>query len=281
VPPANASKPLSFNPRGKCPVYQLDPAIADAVLDRRRHEQFQMAEYISNNIPVSPSHAGIDGGMNPVFMAQISASAGSPSYELASGQSAPGALPHTPNRGSTRITVGSAPVTAPATPAATPADDATVQLASVPMPQVAPLPKEGEAPQESSSVASLFGNLFGGAPAQTPPAPADNDAIALRGTDAVTPAKSKQAAPVRTASAPALPARRAAEAAAKPKAVASNTPAPPPRVQQARKEYKPPAPAVEMRTAYSAPPASNGGLLAGAQPVVPAGTFEARWTALR
>ncbi len=284
APPANASKPLSFNPRGKCPVYQLDPSIADAVLDRRRHEQFQMAEYISNNVPVTPSHAGIDGGMNPVFMAQISASAGSPSYELASGQNAPGALPHVPNRGSTRITVGSAPVAAPAAPvapAATPADDATVQLASVPMPQVAPLPKEGEAPQESSSVASLFGNLFGGPAAQTPPAPAENDAIALRGTDAVAPAKSKQAAPVQTASAPAMPERRPPEAAAKPKAVASDSPAPAPRVQQARKEDKPTAPAVEMRTAYSSPPASSGGLLAGAQPVVPAGTFEARWTALR
>jgi hypothetical protein len=30
-----------------------------------------------------------------------------------------------------------------------------------------------------------------------------------------------------------------------------------------------------MRTAY-APPASNGGLLAGAQPVVPAGSFATR-----
>jgi hypothetical protein len=36
-----------------------------------------------------------------------------------------------------------------------------------------------------------------------------------------------------------------------------------------------------MRTAYSTPPASNNGLLSGAQPVVPAGTFENRWTALR
>jgi hypothetical protein len=37
-----------------------------------------------------------------------------------------------------------------------------------------------------------------------------------------------------------------------------------------------------MRTAYSSPPpANNNGLLSGAQPVVPAGSFESRWTALR
>jgi murein L,D-transpeptidase YafK len=44
--PENASKPLTFNARAKCPVYRLDPAIADAVLDHRRQEQVQMATYI-------------------------------------------------------------------------------------------------------------------------------------------------------------------------------------------------------------------------------------------
>ena len=37
--PDNVRKPLKFNPRGKCPAYQLDPTIADAVLDKRRQEQ--------------------------------------------------------------------------------------------------------------------------------------------------------------------------------------------------------------------------------------------------
>jgi len=42
-------------------------------------------------------------------------------------------------------------------------------------------------------------------------------------------------------------------------------------VQTAKAE---PPPQPEIRTAYSStPPASNGGLLAGAQPVVPAGSF--------
>ena len=37
----------------------------------------------------------------------------------------------------------------------------------------------------------------------------------------------------------------------------------------------------DLRTAHSTPPASDSGLLTGAQPVVPASSFEGRWTALR
>jgi hypothetical protein len=50
---------------------------------------------------------------------------------------------------------------------------------------------------------------------------------------------------------------------------ASNRPA----QQTAKAEAAPGAPNPEIRTAYSTPPASNNGLLAGAQPVVPAGSF--------
>jgi len=43
--PDGATKPLKFDPRGKCPAYQLDPAVASFVLDHRRQEQYQMAQY--------------------------------------------------------------------------------------------------------------------------------------------------------------------------------------------------------------------------------------------
>ena len=57
-------------------------------------------------------------------------------------------------------------------------------------------------------------------------------------------------------------------------------PAPKPRVAQAeKKEAAPPEP--ELRTAFTAPQASTNGLLAGAQPVVPAGTFAGRFSGLR
>jgi hypothetical protein len=44
-------------------------------------------------------------------------------------------------------------------------------------------------------------------------------------------------------------------------------------MQQSAKAEPPRAPDPELRTAYSTPPASNSGLLSGAQPVVPVGTF--------
>jgi hypothetical protein len=149
-------------------------------------------------------------------------------------------------------------------------------MASVPMPQPAPQAKEGDAPPEKpKSIAGLLGNLFSDSQAR-PTEPAQSQTVALRGSNTEMAAKPKRATPVRTASAPAV--LHAKPQAAEPTAVAKNAPAP--GVQQARKEDKSPAP--EMRTAYSAPPpASNNGLLQGAQPVVPAGSFESRWTALR
>ena len=53
--------------------------------------------------------------------------------------------------------------------------------------------------------------------------------------------------------------------------------APKPRVvKQADKDETPPAPVREMRTAFAAPPASSNGLLTGAAPVVPVGSFSSR-----
>jgi murein L,D-transpeptidase YafK len=65
------------------------------------------------------------------------------------------------------------------------------------------------------------------------------------------------------------------ELAAKPKAPAE------PRASVAVAKAASPAEEPDIRTAYSAPPASNSGMLAGAQPVVPAGSFAGRWYGLR
>ena len=63
----------------------------------------------------------------------------------------------------------------------------------------------------------------------------------------------------------------------KPTAVAHNKPAQKPAVQQAKTTE----PAPPLRTAYSTPVTNANGLLSGAQPTVPTGSFEARWDALR
>ena len=77
--PENASQALSFNARGKCPAYELDKNIANAVLDKQRHEQFQMAEYIARGVDVVPARNGVDGGMNPVFASKLTIDNNGPS----------------------------------------------------------------------------------------------------------------------------------------------------------------------------------------------------------
>ena len=257
VSPENASRPLSFNARGKCPVFKLDPAIADAVLDYRRKEQVAMADFIAHGVATVPFRVG-DGGMNPVFEAKLTGRGlfdnDSRVFQVASDTQVPGALPRTPNR------LAAAPAAQPAV------------MASVPMPQPAPQAKEGEAPPEQpKTITALLGNLFGGQTAQAQPVEqTESQPVALRGSKTAA-AKPKHSAPVRTASVP----RSKPQEGAPPKAVAAQP------VKQADKGAKQP-PAPELRTAYSSPPpASNNGLLHGAQPVVPASSFESRWTALR
>ena len=177
-------------------------------------------------------------------------------------------------------------------------------MASVPMPTPAPQPKEGEAPPEQpKSIAGILGNMFGGSKAEAKLAqPAtESEPLALRGSKTEVAAKSKRDSAVRTVASPAvLPKPRDA---APPKEVADNVPEPAPKprdvappkakvvedipvaapkpriVKQADKVEPPRAPEREIRTAYSAaPPASSNGLLAGAQPVVPVGTFDSRFS---
>ncbi len=278
VPRDNASRPLAFNARGACPASQLDPTIANAVIDHRRQELSYMAQYIARDVPVVPLRSGIDGGMNPVFEAQLTTQEMYDSNgRLVRVATAPGALPRTNKRLATAVVLPqAAPTTQP------------VVTASVPMPQPAPQPKEGEAPQQQqASAAGLFGNLFGSSQAQAEPsAPAaGSESVVLRGTNTEMAAQPKRATPMRTTSAPTVlhPKPREAPPPKTPNAVANNPPAPEPPVQQARDDQKTPAPvpAPELRTAYSAPPPSNSDLLTGAQPVVPANSFESRWTALR
>jgi murein L,D-transpeptidase YafK len=282
--PENASKPLKFDAKGKCPVYELDKNIADTVLDHRRKEQVQMAEYISQGVATVPMRHGIDGGMNPVFADKIATQEGYDSKgRLIQVATAPGALPRTPDAPApTQIVSVPTPVTAEP-------ESAPVVLASVPVPQPAPLAKEGQAPaKKPTSIAGLLGNVFGGSQARAEPT--SSEPVVLRGSKAdtakpktVTP---KAVTPTRTAAAPA---HTAVSTPQKAVAASASEPVKEPAKQRAAKADKPDAaddaPRAEtrqMRTAFSAPPpASNSGLLTGAQPVMPTGTFDSRWSGFR
>ena len=268
--PDNASKPLKFDSKGKCPVFELDKNIADVVLDHKRKEQFQMAEHIAQGVATVPMRHGIDGGMNPVFADKIGTQEGYDSkgrpIQVAT---APGALPRTPD----------AP---PPT-----------QIVSVPQ----PAPTAASEPVLASLATPRAGLLgvLGISKAQAQP----------------VQAQAAQAQPVTVAAAPSrqpFVLRGSSAAIPKPKpAVAHATPAPEKPPQQVAQSAQPKAAAPEparqrtasaakggvaddatrdeppqLRTAFSAPPpANNSGVLAGAQPPVPAGSFESRWSGFR
>ena len=292
--PEGSTKPLKFDARGKCPVYRIDPSVADAVLDKRRSEQMQMAEYIGRGVATVPSHAGIDGGTNLVFSRQLAAYEVSANYgrgyQLASSTQAPGYLPRTREQLTPPPTAAETPqVQQPAQQVTDNApQSAPVVMASVPMPKAAPQPKEGEAPPEQpKTIAGLLGNIFANnAQAQPQPAPIAepaDDQVALRGSE--PPAKPKRPTIVRTAGAPlpTMPKLRQPTPAA-PKAVAESVPPPaavkPPAPKQvAKSDTKPAEP--EVRTAYLVAACRSMAFIAGAQPAVPAGSFEARWSGLR
>jgi murein L,D-transpeptidase YafK len=271
--PDGASRPLSFNPSGKCPAYQLDKTIADAVLDHRRQEQLKMAEYIAQGIATASPHVG-DGGMNPVFADRLGTQQQYDSNgHLVQVATAPGALPR----------AGAIPATTVVPPQVQPQPEAQpVVLVNVPVPEPAPLPKEGVAPREPTTIAGLIGNWLGGSQAQAKPAMPVSAPVVLRGSESGT--KPRRGATYRTASTRSA-ASKPHEPPAKPKAVVATAPAPAAQPQPSAASVEtaatPIAPAPEIRTAFSAPSASRNGLLSGAQPVVPAGSFASRWSGLR
>ncbi len=258
--PDNASRPLSFSPAGQCPAYEVPPEIAQLVAEKQSKDQAESTQLASFVTP-APVKRGVDGGMNQVFLAQMQTAMSDNDGRLSGGQvttmHTPGALPRTANN-PPAVTVPPQPVrVAEAEPLTAPSAAASTQ---------------------SRGIGGLLANMFGTSNENAKP---------------ISPAPLP---PTRSAS-------RTAVAAAKPAqpgptlAAASQRPAPAPIaapklrpqikeetvVAAAAPKGQPQAQAEpQLRTAFTSPASSSqSGLLTGAQPVMPAGTFESRWSAFR
>jgi hypothetical protein len=71
LPPANASKPLVFDPGGKCPAFVVDRRIERAALEKQRADDAEYAQLVRDNVPTVPVYTGFDGSMNAVFIGQF------------------------------------------------------------------------------------------------------------------------------------------------------------------------------------------------------------------
>jgi murein L,D-transpeptidase YafK len=245
----DAETTAKFTPAGKCPVFKVNEDLVAAVKEKQQRDDNQMAELVSRGTSTVPIRTGLDGGMHAVFQAALK-----PAYTDAAG------IVRTP-------TV-SLPGTIPAHARLPGADGPTgsvVEASRAPA-RVALAPQN----QEGSATGSLFGNLFSSNDKSQPSSGSMMErvsrAVGLGSTEPTpaTPApKSKAAAkPVQTAAKP-----TPQQAEAKPTATASAV-RPTAKTQEAKVETKaePPAKSVD-----------NGSLLSGAQPTVPAGTFDGRW----
>jgi murein L,D-transpeptidase YafK len=89
-----------FDPRGRCPAYEVQSDIAAAVKEKRENDEREFAALVSRGTPTVAGRTGVDGGMNPVFTARFKPpdsfdSDGRPhTYTTAS---APGTVPATVN----------------------------------------------------------------------------------------------------------------------------------------------------------------------------------------
>jgi hypothetical protein len=240
--PLPGGRPLTFNPTGKCPAYQLNPEVAQALQDKERADRSKLAELISHGARLAKSRAGIDGGMHPVFATKLPdsqsiAMSDVNDYTIPASAPAPGTIPSYVN-----------PPRAP--------EGAVMEAAANPAPAA-----EGETKQASNgpNIFSSLARKVGWGHKEQPAAP--------------------QAAPA-PKHVPAPKARAIAKNVAPPRAPEQRMPEPRiiplNRTAQATPENKPSDPVPPASVG-----ASPQQTIAGAQPTAPANSFDSRWSSFR
>jgi hypothetical protein len=241
-PPAGSTKPLTFNPVGKCPDFHVPQEIAGPALEKQRNDEYQIAQLTARNVPVAPIKTGLDGGMNPVFVAKMS----KPNVTYDSD----GHMHVRPS--------------ATAVAAAEPDLETTSTVTE-------PKPTKVASAEPPSQKSSFFGRLFSSSNGESA-LDRISRAMRLRGPEPATPA----------AAAPAV------APAAKPKhSVHTQTAsAAPIRLKPKHETHEAETPKVDafakpQQEANAAAKPASGGMLTGAQPVLPSGSFDSRWAGMR
>jgi murein L,D-transpeptidase YafK len=59
----------TFRPAERCPAYSVPEHIAAAIREKQRRDDVEIADLINRGIPPAPTTTGVDGGVNPAFLA--------------------------------------------------------------------------------------------------------------------------------------------------------------------------------------------------------------------
>lgn len=250
----DAKRDPVFDASAKCPAYVIPDDIASAVREKEERDQAEYNKLVSKGIPVARMNTGIDGGMNKIFAAKIpegstglSEGAEGTTLQMLAMSKAPGTIPGTVNPPKPNFdAVAAAPQEEPVVAVAAPAANTRVATA--------------QPAEKSGGFFSNLGRKMGLGTADT------------------------------TATASAPPAVAAPAAPAKP-AVAAAKPAPQPQAPKSVVAVKPAEPAKpDTRLAATRPalkPSVSDGAgssdtqFAGAAPVVPANSFDNRFSAVK
>jgi hypothetical protein len=190
-----------FSASDHCPPYKVPEQIASAVREKEHRDEAQTAELISRGTPAAPVRTGIDGGMNPTFLAAVK-SHGGPGAPI---KTALGTIPAHVNP----------PAEAPAESLSFPSIMSLASADSRPAP--APRSSVQVASAGSGGVGSFFSGLFGSKSEEQPAATQGSQPAASTATNAKKPAagpKAHATAAVRPKSEP-QPATKTADAAPK------------------------------------------------------------------
>lgn len=242
----------TFNPAAKCPTYEIPAAIAQAVQEKQRQDNYQTAQLISHGAPLAPNRAGIDGGMNTVFAEKLGLG-NSDTVQDQSGRSI--MLSSTSNDSGIFSRVGVVPPAPlpPETPAAAPAPKPAVAVAAA-------HPAPAKKAEHPTRFATTLNKMYRTASADA------KDAPALRGSSADENRHAEIKSP-KTAPRDDI----AAKLAEKPMPAAQTAQTNKPRVLDE---------APSTRSAFAAPPPPSS-TMSGAQAVLPATSFNSRWSAFR
>ena len=262
VPPAGSTKPLAFSPSGRCPVYETDPNVAEQAMAKQKNDDYQFAQM--QNVATVPIETGTDGGMNRVFMSRLE----NPTYSY-------------DNEGHLHVP--------PLQPGRLPPQISTKESSYAAV--------SNASGTNGGTVSSFFGGLFNKNSASTRVASTDTSAT-TGSTGAASPqthtgffsslfSSNRDTAQQANASgdtdqtaASAAPPAKPNKPAARPRPNTDSQKSAPQIADTTKPKTAPTAastPAPQKEANGAAPPPSNNGMLNGAQPVVPAGTFSNRW----
>jgi hypothetical protein len=256
VKPPDAKREPVFDASAKCPAYVIPNEVAEAVREKQEADQAEVAKLVARGTPVARVGTGIDGGMHKVFAAKLPGgntglSEGGQGLALLTLEKAPGTIPSHVNIPRGPVTSPDDPLTASLATAASP--EPVTRVASA-----APSAQSQNTQSQNSQSEGFFSSLA--------------RKVGLGGSADTTATASQAAAAkpkVPEARSPRLEAAKASAPKADTKQAATRPPLKP-AVTEAAAAAPAPAPA------FPAP-----SLVAGAQPIVSANSFESRFSAAK